>query len=426
MKGRFMNLKVRLSFCLLAMCWGDMPSVADGVDATNAAPKKVAAIVTVYHHNSHADVIVSRILQTMTLDGTGQTARLQLAALYTDQVPSNDISRKLVAEYRFPIYDTVSNALTLGAGALAVDGVLLVAEHGQYPRSDTGSIQYPKRRLFEEIVRVFKASGRVAPVFVDKHLADNWQDAKWIYDTAREMKIPLMAGSSLPVLWRFPPLDIQAGARLDQIVAVSYHTLDAYGFHALEMVQALVERRRGGETGIRSVQCLTNDAVWKAGESGIYDPALLQAALGRLRQPPRAGKTLAELVKKPVLFVIDYADGLRACILTLNGAVGEWSVAWRVHGDPAIQSTLFWTQEARPFMHFTYLYRGIEEMILTGKPAWPVERTLLTSGALDKLLVSQKEGGRRLKTKELMVRYTPDWTWQQPPPPPPDRPINGQ
>lgn len=389
-------------------------------------PKRVAAIVTAYYHNSHADMFASRILQTMTLDGTGEMARVALASLYMDQVPANDIGSALAAEHGVPVYPSVAQALTLGTGALAVDGVFLVAEHGNYPRSDTGNIQYPKRRLFEEIVKVFRASGRVVPVFVDKHLADNWTDAKWIYDTAAELGIPLMAGSSLPVLWRFPPADVHAGAALEQIVAVSYHTLDAYGFHALEMAQCLAERRRGGETGIRSVQCFVSNAVWEAGERGVYDTNMLAAALSRLSHPPKPGRALPQMVKSPVLFVIDHADGLRVNVLTLNGALAEWSVAWRYRGDPAIESTLFWTQEARPFMHFTYLYRGIEDMILTGQPSWPAERTLFTSGALDALLISKRDGGRRVDTPGLMVPYSSRWTWRQPPPPPPGRPINAQ
>jgi hypothetical protein len=387
--------------------------------------KRVAAVVTVYYHNSHADVIVGRLLQSYTLDGKGEMPRLKLVSLYTDQVPPRDISRRLAEQYKFPIYDTVADALTLGTGKLAVDGVLLVAEHGTYLRSATGQIEYPKRRLFEEVVKVFASSGRSVPVFSDKHLSDNWQDAQWIYRTSRTMNFPLMAGSSLPGLWRYPPADVKPNARLKEIVGVSYHTLDAYGFHGLEMLQCLAERRQGGEAGIMRVQCYEGDAVWKAGEEGIYDRALLDAALSRLQRPVRKDRTLAELVKQPVLFHIEYADGLKTNLLTLNGAVGEWSAAWRYADGREVESTLFYTQEARPFGHFTFLLQGVEKMMLTGQPAWPVERTLMTSGALDALLISKQQGGKPLDTPQLKFAYRSDWQWREPPPPPPDRPIPG-
>ncbi len=399
-----------------------------GDEAAPAARKtpRVAAIVTEYRHNSHADVIVSRLLQTESLDGKGRKPDLALVSLYTDQVPANDISRRLAREHNFPIYDNVADALTLGTGELAVDGVLLVAEHGKYPVSDTGQTIYPKRRLFEEVVRVFERTGRVAPVFIDKHLADNWTDAHWIYQTAQRLKIPLMAGSSVPVLWRYPPCDTRRGGKLQEVVAVSYHSLDAYGFHAMEMVQSLVERRAGGETGVASVQCLTGDAVWRAGEQGVYDQELLSLALSRLKERPLPqGKTLPELAKNPILFVIDYRDGLRARVLTLNGAVAEWSCAWRDDAGTK-QGAVFWTQEARPFQHFTYLLRGVEKMIHTGEPTWPVERTLLTSGTLDALLISQRDNGKRLETPYLSVAYQSPWNWEQPPPPPSGRPLAEQ
>jgi len=395
--------------------------------ADQPAPRKrVAAVVTEYRHNSHADVIASRLFQTQTLDGKGAVPGMELISLFTDQVPESDTSRKWASQYGFRIEDSVAGALTLGTGRLAVDGVLLIAEHGRYPVSDSGQIQYPKRRLFEQVVKVFRDSGRVVPVFIDKHLADNWQDAKFIYDTAREMKIPLMAGSSLPTLWRRPAVDVRRGAKLKQMVAVSYHTLDAYGFHALEMVQCLAERRAGGETGVASVQCLTGNAVWEGGEKGTYDETLLEEALGVLTpQPPPTLLQLRERVKEPVLFVIDYADGFRASVLTLNGAVGEWSVAWR-YDDDSREATLFHTQEARPFMHFAYLVDGVDRMMQTGKPAWPVERTLFTSGILDAALVSKRDGSRRIETPYLKINYKSDWSWQSPPPAPPDRPLNQQ
>jgi hypothetical protein len=396
--------------------------------AEQSQPKhpRIAAVVTEYRHNSHADVIVSRLLQTETLDGKGRKPELQLVSLYTDQVPENDTSRKLSQEFGFPIYDTVEGALTLGTGKLAVDGVLLIAEHGKYARSDTGQIVYPKRRLFEQVAETFEKTGGSVPVFVDKHLADNWTDAKWIYDTAARLKAPLMAGSSLPVLWRYPPADTARGAKVDEIVAVSYHTLDAYGFHAMEMVQTLLERRAGGETGIAAVQCLTGDAVWQAGDEGVYDKRLLALALERLKERPiPKDKSLPELVKEPILFVIDYRDGTKARVLTLNGAVAEWSCAWR-DAEGRTDSTLFWTQEARPFQHFAHLLRGIEKMFHTGEPAWPAERTLLTSGALDALLISKRDGGPRLQTPYLNIAYETKWNWEQPPEPVPGRPIPEQ
>ena len=155
------------------------------------------------------------------LDGKGDKPPLNLVSVYTDQVPDDDVSRELAGPTGFTNYDRIADALTVGTGRLAVDGVFLVAEHGKYPETDTGQFAYPKRRMFDEIVNVFRESGKVVPVYLDKHLSDNWDDAKWIYDTAREMKIPLMAGSSVPVGWRYPATDLRRGAKVKEIVAVS-------------------------------------------------------------------------------------------------------------------------------------------------------------------------------------------------------------
>lgn len=392
---------------------------ARAAESTNSSPaKKIAAIVTIYTHNSHADLIVSRLLQTDTLDGKGKDSSLKLVSLYTDQKPEKDISRLLAASHRFRVSDTIEDALTLGTGRLAVDGVLLIAEHGEYPKSVVGNTQYPKRRFWEETLKVFRASGRVVPVFIDKHLADNWQDAKFIYDSASALKVPLMAGSSVPGTWRRPPADVKRGARLREIVGITYHITEHYGFHALEVVQALAEQRGGGEMGIRAAQTFTGEAVWRAFDEKSLDTELFDAAWKRLSQPRGGGRPLRQLVREPKLFRLEYADGLRAHVLELNGAAGEWSAAWRYADDGRAESSLFWTQEGRPAGHFTLLLNGIEQMMLTGKPSWNVERTLFTSGALHALLISEKENQRRVETPYLTVPYKPIWRWTEPPPPP--------
>jgi hypothetical protein len=400
------------------------PGVAALADEKPTRP--VAAIVTEYRHNSHADVIVSRLLLTDRLDGSGRDSPLKLISLYTDQKPPNDISRLLAASHRFPIKANIRDALTLGTGRLAAEGVLLVAEHGNYPTSPSGNHQYPKRRFWDETVGVFRETGRVVPVFIDKHLSDNWEDARAIYDTARELKVPLMAGSSVPGAWRHPPADVARDARIGQIVAFTFGTTDAYGFHALEAVQALAEQRQGGETGVRAVRSLGGDAVWKALDGRMLDPELFEAAWKRV-PGHEGGKALdRKTVPDPKLMIVEYEDGLRAFLLELNGAVGVWAAAWRYQDDRRIESTEFWTQEGRPAAHFTLLLDGIEKMIFTGKPTWPVERTLLTSGTLDALLRSHTRGGERIETPHLHISYRSDWRWEQPPPPPPARPWSEQ
>jgi hypothetical protein len=404
-------------------------ALANLASAQSPEPKNLAVITTAYYQNSHADVIATRLLKGYTLNGEGDFPRLKLASLFTDQTPKNDISRRLAEEFKFPIYDNVADALTLKSGKFAVDGVLLIAEHGTYPESDTGQIIYPKRRLFEQILKVFDDSGRVVPVFCDKHLADNWTDAKWIYDEAAKRKIPLMAGSSLPGLWRHPAADVERGRPLKEIVAVSYHRLDAYGFHAVEMVQCLAEQRKGGETGVKAVRCLSGDAAWKAFSDGTCSRKLLDQCFANLKERPLPkDKRPEELAPKADLFIIDYRDGLRASILTFTESyhVADWVAAWQYADKDETAATCFWTQEWRPFQHFAFQLQGIERMMHTGKPSWPAERTLLTSGILDLALVSKRDGGKLLETPQLDVRYKTDWRWQQPPAPPKNRPLDGK
>ena len=61
----------------------------------------------------------------------------------------------------------------------------------------------------------------------------------------------------------------------------------------------MVERRAGGETGIRAVELLMKYAVWRwrDSEEGLWSKPLLEAALERL--PARRQGQLEELVRIP-------------------------------------------------------------------------------------------------------------------------------
>jgi hypothetical protein len=398
--------------------------VSPALAASGRKPKRVAGITTVYTHNSHADVILSRLLQGENLDFHSRKPDMELVSLYVDQFPKNDVSRSFSQQYGFRLCSSIEEALTLGEDKLAVDGVLIIGEHGDYPQNEKGQELYPRKRFFDETLAVLRRSNRSIPIFVDKHLSHSWEEARAMVDEARRLHIPLMAGSSLPTTWRRPALDLPTDARLQEAVAVSYHTLYGYGFHALEMLQCLAERRSGGETGVRRVRCLEGAAVWEAGRQGLYDRSLLDAALARI--PGFTATNLENAVPKPVVFHIEYLDGFRASVFTLNPVVGAWSIAWRSADKPEPQSTLFWTQEARPLGHFTFLLRGIEEMMHTGKPARPIERTLLTSGLMDFLLTSRQRGGEAVETPELALHYRPGIRWKDPGPPPVSRPLDQQ
>ena len=62
-------------------------------------------------------------------------------------------------------------------------------------------------------------------------------------------------------------------------------------------------------------------------------------------------------------------------------------------------------------------------MLSSGKPTYPAERTLMTSGALDALLISKRDGAKKVETPWLAkVQYQTGWNWKQPPPKPQDQP----
>ena len=180
-----------------------------------AARKKVAAISTTYHVRSHSDNFITRFLEGYWIGDKHYEPPCDIVSLYLDQVHPADIAHRLSSAYGFPIKPSIADALTLGTGKLAVDAVLIVAEHGNYPHNDKQQQLYPRYEFFEQVVNVFRKSGRSAPVFTDKHLSYDWKKAKQMYDWSKELKFPLMAGSSVSVTFRRPELDFPLGVEFE-------------------------------------------------------------------------------------------------------------------------------------------------------------------------------------------------------------------
>jgi hypothetical protein len=296
--------------------------------------------------------------------------------------------------------------------------VLLIGEHGDYPYNDRGQRLYPRFELFQRIVEVFRQSQRSVPVFCDKHLSYDRRQARNMVDTARQVGFPLMAGSSLPVTWRRPELELPVGVQIREALVASRGELEIYGIHALEALQCMVERRLRGQQGVRAVTCLEGDAVWRAGDAGTWSWELLEHALGRTpslnvgdirencRQfapPPNR----PSFPRGPVAFLIEYRDGLRATVLQLNGHIDDTTFAARVADQKRPVSTLFYLPPPPGAGFLQSLTMKIEEFLASGRPPYPVQRTLLTGGILDVALESRVREHRRLETPDLDISYDP-------------------
>ena len=387
------------------------------------AEKKIAVVASVYWYLSHAYHIAGRFLHGYMAGDEIHFPEHDVASVYVEQ-PTRDLSKDLAKEYGFRISPTIEDALTLGTGKLAVDGVLLICEHGNYKYNAKGQKLYPRHEYFQEIVKVFEKSGRTVPVFCDKHLSYDRKKAADMVETSRKMRFPMMAGSSLPVTWRRPELELPLGTKLKEAVLVSRGELEIYGIHALESLQCMAERRFSGKTrgiprqGVNAVTCLQGDAVWKAGDGGLWSWELLEHAVGR--SPSRNVGNVKGNCRRfqrpgnwdfyapgPIAFHVEYLDGFKATVLQLDGHVADETFAARIDGQEEPVSCLFWLPPPPGAAFLGALARHIEKFLATGKPPYPVERTQLTGGILEYALTSRVQNSARLETPDLDIRYDP-------------------
>ena len=389
-------------------------------------PLRVAVIASIYRYRSHAQHMGDRLLVGYPIEGRWHRPNMTIASLYVDQRPANDQSVDRAREFGFEIYPTISEALRCGGDKLAVDAVMIICEHGEYERNEKGQILYPRYEFFKECVKVFEEDGRALPVYNDKHLSYSFAKAQEMVADAHRLEFPFLAGSSLPVTWRLPDVDVPLGAEIEDALMVGVGGSDPMDYHALEALQCMVERRKGGETGVVAVQMLEGDAVWAAGDAGQWSWRLLEAALSRSDSPlgltETDGRTqdligsgeVRRLVEKPAAYFIEYADGLKATLLMLNGAVKDFCVAVKLQGKETPLSTQFLLTPGENVTYSACLVSKIEEMFVSGRAPYPAERTMLVSGILEACLTSRIEEYVRLETPQLRVAYQPPRESQHP------------
>jgi hypothetical protein len=382
---------------------------------------RLAAVVTEYRKYSHAQHLVDRFLFGYGWEGRHHKPEMDVVSLYVDQRPQGDLSRPRAAEFpTLRIAGTIADALSRDGRTLDVDGVLLIGEHGNYPRNEKGQTLYPRYEFFAQIIDVFRKSGRSVPIFNDKHLSWSWERAQEMVATSRALAFPLMAGSSLPVTRRLPAIDFPFDGTPSEVMSIGYGKVDSYDFHVLETIQCMVERRKGGETGVAAVEAIRGDDVWtrmRAGswQAGGWDPELFNACLCRSIQLSSArpgysdvfpsAADVRKLVQTPVSYRVEYRDGLKATMLLLNGLVNDITFAARMRGERDVFSCLMYLPHRDVCNFFSPLVHQIETLFQTGKCPRPIERTLLTTGLTAAGMESLWRGQRRIETPHLSLAY---------------------
>ena len=390
-------------------------------ELTQTPRKKLAVITTEWRYHSHAWHMAERFLVGYPINGRWHRPAFDVVSAYVDQFPEKDLARKRSSEFGFKIYPSIAEALRCGGDKMAVDAVLIIGEHGDYPKTEFEQTKYPRYEFFKQVTDIYRKDGKTAPVFNDKHLSWKWEWAKEMVDISRELNFAFCAGSSLPVTWRMPAIEMPLGQEVDEMMSVAIGGIDSYDFHALEVIQCMAERRRGGETGVASMHALRGEAVWKAMETGSWEkggwnPRLFEACLTRshtLAQPESfsdrfpTSAQMREWVKDPIAYRFDYNDGTKATMLLMNGLVGDFTFAAKLKNQDEPLSTLFHLPPNPNVVYSASLMSKAEETFVNHKSPYPIERTLLTSGLVEAAVRSLGRGQKRLPTPYLDIRYQP-------------------
>ena len=371
-------------------------------------PLRIAVVATVWFPLSHADVIVTRWVTPYITDGEfgWKKPASSIASVFIEQFPANDIGRAFCQKHCIPLCESIEAALTLGKDTLAVDAVLLIGEHGDYPHNRYLQKLYPRKRLFDAIVAVFRKYGRAVPVFNDKHLSWSFEESAAMVATAAELGFPLYAGSSLPHCISLPEEPVKGGDTPAEVVALFAEHPEHYGYHSMEVVQAHLERRKGGETGVRAVRGFRDGNVRTAYAAGAFSPELFEEALQRAGYPAGQAEFLMDRSEVAWLFQVEYRDGVRASYLNLPRFTRGWTTAVRHRSGEIRSCRVEDGSYYNFFMNFARLNAVVERFFQTGEVPNSVLRTHLVAGMLESALQASFDNeGRWVETPHLGICY---------------------
>ena len=358
--------------------------------------------------SSHADWIITKLIDGYWWQSAHTLSRVDVASIYLHQHDTSLLGQKVAAAKGIPVFRTVAEALTLGGDELAVDGVVIVGEHGNYLTDLKGHWLLPRWWMYNQMIRVFERSNRSVPVFNDKHLSYNWDESKWMFDKSRELNFPLSGGSNVPIYYRKPEIELDIDTPIKHSLSVGAASNEGAIFHSIDVLQSFVERRRGGETGVRSIQSIRGPESWNWVERNPWVGNLLTAVEKSLEL--KSGYFQEDAQAN--LCIVEYNDGTNAAVISDRG-VG-WNYACEIEGQK--EATVISTLDGyhRPFGQYhasNSLPHWITEMMVTKKEPFNAERLLLSSGITNHYMQSNWENGRfyavgrRIETPYMNMTY---------------------
>jgi len=383
-------------------------NVAAAFPRTQQAKPRIAVLASYWGATrSHADWIVNKLIDGYWWDGAYTPSRVEVVSIYLHQHDESLLAQKVARAKGIPVYKTVGEAVMLGGKELAVDGVVIVAEHGEYATDLKGHWLLPRWWIYNQVVRVFEQSKRSVPVFNDKHLSYNWDEAKWMFDKSRELNFPLTGGSSIPIYFRKPEIEIEIDTPIKNSIVLGGTGDEGAIFHAIDVLQGFVERRKGGETGVKTIQSIRGPETWRWVEANSWAGKLMDSVAKSFELAPESLRS----GNQANMCLIEYNDGTKAAVISGQG-VG-WTYAGEIEGrkEQTIISMLGWAGPFDQYHASNAQPHWIVEMMLSKKEPFNAERLLLSTGITNHYMESNWQGsrysavGRRVETPFLNMTY---------------------